>query len=180
MIRQVFFGIAILFTCIDLNAQNELKKRNNLVFLEVMGAADEGLGVGYERYFFWNDLSRAVLRAGISHDFLHNDVPLFFGSSLIFGKRHNLEMGVNFMRQDPEDFTIENPNYDYNNENSSTNSAFNDVTKRRDIFNFLVGYRYQNERSGIMVRSFLGTKIKREMRWGDPGIHAGASLGIAF
>lgn len=162
-------------------SQERVFEKKSIVFLEFMGAADEGVGIGYEHYFLWNDVSRSTLRAGISKDFQHDDVPVFLGGSLIFGKRHNLEIGLNYMRKDPEDFYIENLDYDFNEEYSSENSQFFNVTKRRDIYNFLLGYRYQNERSGIMIRHFIGTKVKRSKRlFGDPGIHVGASFGIAF
>ena len=179
MMRHIFFIVTMILTCNILCSQEELREKNNLVFLEFLGSAYEGAGIGYERYFRLNKLFRYSLRGGLSYDLQFKYVTLFMGNSLMFGKRHNIEMGLNYMRKYPERVEVHNSEFNPGKEMGPDNSSNEEIVERRDIFNFLLGYRYQNERSGFMVRSFIGAPIKRN-QYLVPSPHLGFSVGLSF
>lgn len=174
-----FFIIVMLFAFKTLSSQEELKEKNNLVFFELFGVVYGGAGIGYECYFQMNRLFRYSLRCGLSYDPEYKHVPLFFGNSLLFGKRHNAEMGFNYMRKYPENIGVFPKEFNSSKEVSPDNSPYDEIVQLRDIFNFLLGYRYQNERSGFMFRMFIGTPIVRNKSF-VVGPHVGVSLGISF
>ncbi len=177
--RHVFFLITMLLALNVLYSQEESRKRKNLVFLELLGAAEGSAGIGYERYFQLNRLFWYSLRGGLSYDPQYKFVPIFLGNSLMFGKRHNIEMGLNYMRKYPQLIAVFNSEFNPNKQEGPYNSSYEEIVQRRDIFNFLLGYRYQNERSGFMVRTFIGTPIKNELYF-NVGPHIGISVGLSF
>lgn len=84
-------------------------------------------GMGYERYFQINELFRYSLRGGLSYDPEYKHVPLFLGNSLMFGKRHNIEMGFNFMRKYLEIIYLVNSNFNINKEVAPDNLTDNEI-----------------------------------------------------
>lgn len=179
MIRPIFFIFTLLLAFSSLYSQEEPRRRSNLVFLELMGAADEGAGIGYERYFQLNEQFRYSLRGGLSYTPEYKYFPFFFGNSLMFGKRHNIEVGLNFMAKYPDTYDVDNPEFNPEKEIVRSNVPLKEIVRRRNIFNGLLGYRYQNEKSGFMIRTFLGTTIKKNQKF-SVGPHGGVSLGLSF
>lgn len=177
--RHFFFLISMLLICKTICAQKELVNKPNLVFFELFGAAENGVGIGYERYFQMNELFRYSLRGGMSYDPEFTHVPLFLGNSFMFGKRHNIEMGFNYMRKYPQKYLVDNAEFNPNKEYAPDNYSVEEIVQQRDIFNLLLGYRYQNERSGFMFRMFMGTPIESNVKF-IVGPHLGISLGLSF
>ncbi len=177
--RLIFHISTLLLVFNPLYSQDEPRKRNNLLFLELMGAAEEGAGIGYERYFQLSRLFRYSVRSGLSYNLEYKHVPLFLGNSLMFGKRHNVEVGLNFMAKYADTYYVDNPEFNPEKEIGHGNDPSMEIVLRRNIFNGLLGYRYQNEKSGFMVRTFIGTPIEQNEKF-SVGPHIGASLGLSF
>lgn len=165
MMRYAFFIVTMLLIFNLLYSQEELRGKKNIVFLELYGAADQAAGIGYERYFQLNRIFRYSLRAGLSHNPEFKYVPSFFGNSFMFGKGHYVEIGLNYMRRYHDAKSDFNSEFDSERENGPGNYLIVEAVHRRDIFNFLLRYRYQNERSGFMCRSFIGTPIEHDEKF---------------
>ena len=142
---------------------NATKARNNLIFAELGGAVAFGTGLGYERYLPVALKKRFALRGGLGLIDSFSSYTSFFGGSFIYGKKSGLELGINYLI-----------NYDAN----VFRSIDSDDEKFENDIQMLVGYRYQNRKTGVMFRVFYvppvgccGTSIP---------VYAGMSLGYAF
>ena len=143
-------------------AQENSLKRKNLIFVEGGGAFAAGVGLGYERYLAIGELSRFSARAGAG--FIdHFSLPAFFaGSSFMFGRKFQGEVGLNYINR------IDLSNFRLLDENDE---------RIRDGVQFLIGLRYQNWSNGLFFRIFYVPPVGPFESFLPYG---GASLGFAF
>jgi len=154
--------VCTLFICLIIQAVCAQEKRKNVVYTDVLGSALVGVGVGYERYFTISPRVNFTIRAGsaLVDDFSH--LSPHFGGSFLYGKRSALELGFNQLYR-----------YDYDKLND------HDIKEFEGYFQPFIGYRYKNEKSGIMFRFFLVPPLGKFANWlGLP--YPGLSLGYSF
>jgi hypothetical protein len=156
--------IFILFLCSysSLLAQENSLNRKNLVFVEAGGAFAAGIGLGYERYLGNRALTRFTARGGaglIDHFSLST---YFAGSSFLFGKKYQAEVGFNYITR------IDRSNF---------RSLDEQDEKIVNGIQSLIGFRYQNWSNGIFFRAFYVPPFGAFASWLPYG---GLSLGYAF
>lgn len=143
-------------------AQEKAPNRKNLVLVEGGGAFAAGVGIGYERYLVNKELSRFTARGGAGL-IEHFSSPSFFaGTSFLFGKKFQAEVGLNYISR------IDRSNF---------RPLDNDDEKVVDGLQSLIGFRYQNWSNGLSFRIFYVPPIGPFESWLPYG---GVSLGYAF
>ena len=112
--------------------------RPNVLYLEAGGAVVFGLGVGYERYFQAGSSTHWSARAGLGLIDGLTVLSPHFGGSFLWGRKGNLEIGLN-MTGGNEDFKT--------HEDGSEMAYFS--------LQPLIGFRYQDWEDGFLFRIFF-------------------------
>lgn len=133
-------------------------QRNNLFSTEL----SEGfIGPVYERYFHLNQSFRATGRGGIGFS---EGISYMIGSSIMFGKKANVELGLNYLMNVYD--RVDN-----------TNGFL--LYEKINNYNTFLGFRYQNWKNGLSFRIFIIPPFGYYKNpWGWP--NAGLSVGCAF
>ena len=160
--KKILFFILFISLIHGAKAQ---ERRKNVVYTEFGGAMVVGIGAGFERYIPVNTKIKftARLGGGLVHNF--EAFSPHFGGSLLYGKRSAIEVGVNQL------FNIDLA--------ALQSSEFVDSDKVYNTQQLLLGYRYKNENSGLVLRVFLVPPIGEFANlFSIP--YGGLSIGYAF
>lgn len=155
--------IIFLINCTTGFCQNTTLNKKNNVYLEGAGAFLAGAGIGYERYFHVNPKWKFSLRTGLGAIDHVTKLSYTFGSSLMWGKKSNVEFGLNYL-MNYDEFTFRSLDL--------AESQFKNGVQTT------IGYRYQNWNNGMNFRVFYVLPIF--CCQSSIPVWSGLSIGYAF
>lgn len=160
--KSLFLLLILLITYSVTFAQENYNSRKNLIFVEGGGAVAAGVGLGYERYLAQKELSRFTARAGAGLIENFSSPTFFAGSSFLFGRKWQAELGLNYITRI---------------DLSTFRSVDAEDEKTTGGVQTLIGLRYQNWSNGISFRIFYVPPLGPFASWLPYG---GLSVGYAF
>lgn len=152
--RLVVLTIAVLLSANMVHSQEQMSSRKNQLSIELL--LFYGIGVSYERLYNEDHLFRGTFRGRILSASLPPESPSLspsVGGSLLIGKKHNFEFGIDYLM---------------NYEGPTDKEEFN---RLEPIF----GYRFRHKK-GITMRVFFPFSF--DGYYGIPDM--GLSIGCAF
>lgn len=150
MKRTIVLIVAIFLVGQNMSGQEDMRLRKNHISFEIL--TFYGVGIAYERLFNTGHFVRGSIRGGLISSFSPS-----IGGSMLLGKQHNLELGVDYLIRYEEAI------------------AADDEQLRFSRLEPFFGYRFQSKK-GFTIRAFCPFRF--DSYFGIPNI--GLSFGYTF